>query len=64
MHGKALLVIFGIVLLAVNVIATLLSFNITSSFLGFMPTTMMIYSIASAVLAILMIIVGLNPNTS
>ncbi len=64
MNGKTLLVIFGIVMLAVNVIATLLSFNITSSFLGLMPTTMMIYSIASAVLAILMIVVGLNPNTT
>jgi len=63
MMGKTLLVIFGIIMLGINLIATLLSFNITNSFLGFMPTTMMIYSIASAVIAILMVIVGLSPHT-
>jgi hypothetical protein len=63
MMGKTLLVLFGIVMLAINVIATLLSFNITSSFLGFMPTAMMIYSIASAVLSIVMIVVGVSPHT-
>jgi len=63
MMGKTLLVIFGIVMLAINVIATLLSFNITNSFLGFMPTSMMIYAIASAVLAVVMIVVGMSPHT-
>ncbi len=50
-------------MLAINVIATLLSFNITNSFLGFMPTSMMIYAIASAVLAVVMIVVGMSPHT-
>jgi len=63
MYGKTLLVLFGILLLVVNVAATLLSFNITGSFLGFMPTNLAIYLIANAVLAIVMIVVGVNPNT-
>jgi hypothetical protein len=63
MQGKTLLVLFGIVVLVVNAIATLLAFNITGSFLGVMPTNLVIYVIANGVLAILMIILGLNQNT-
>jgi uncharacterized membrane protein len=63
MQCKFLIVLFGIVLLAINAIATLLAFNVTGSFLGFMPTNLAIYLIADAVLAILMIILGVNPNT-
>jgi len=63
MQGKTLLVLFGILFLAVNAIATLLAFNITSSFLGVMPTNLAIYLIANSVLAIIMIIIGVNPNT-
>lgn len=63
MQGKTLLVLFGIVVLVVNAIATLLAFNITGSFLGVMPTNLVIYVIANGVLAILMLILGLNQNT-
>jgi hypothetical protein len=63
MQGKTLLVLFGIVFIAINAIATLLAFNIDGSFLGIMPTNLVIYVIANGVLAILMIVLGLNPNT-
>ena len=63
MQGKTLLVLFGILLLVVNAVATLLAFNITGFFLGIMPTNLVIYVIANAVLAIVMIVIGVNPNT-
>jgi hypothetical protein len=63
MQGKTLLIIFGILLLVINAVATLLAFNIIGSFLSFMPNNLMIYSIASAVLALIMIVIGINPNT-
>ncbi len=62
--AKTWLVLFGILFIAVNAIATLLAFNITGSFLGVMPTNLVIYVIANGVLAIIMVIVGLNPNTN
>jgi len=62
--AKTWLVLFGILFIAVNAIATLLAFNITGSFLVVMPTNLVIYVIANGVLAIVMVIVGLNPNTN
>ena len=63
MQGKTLLILFGILFLIVNAVATALAFNITGSFLGVMPTNLAIYLIANGVLAIIMIIIGVNPNT-
>ncbi len=63
MQGKTMLVLFGILFLVVNAIATALAFNITGSFLGVMPTNLLIYVIANGVLAIIMIVIGMNPNT-
>ena len=63
MDAKFLLVISGILLIVINAIATLLAFNITSSFLGFLPAIPWIYSAISCAIGLCMIVLGLNTST-
>jgi len=63
MQAKTLMIIFGIILVAINVIGTLWTFGITFAFLSFIPNTTLVFTIANGVIAILMLIIGLNPDT-
>lgn len=63
MQSKWLLILFGVLLLAINAIGALLSFGITFSFLAFIPATASIYYIISAVLGLLMIIIGFSQQS-
>ncbi len=63
MQAKTLMIIFGIILVAINVIGTLWAFGITFAFLSFIPNTAMVFTIANGVIAIIMLVIGLNPDT-
>jgi hypothetical protein len=63
MQAKTLMIIFGIILVAINIIGTLWAFNITFTFLSFIPNNAVVFTIANGVLAVLMLVIGLNPDT-
>lgn len=57
---STIMVLFGCLIIAVNVIGWLIAQGITGSFLTIMPENAIIYTIATIVLSILMIFFGLN----
>jgi purine-cytosine permease-like protein len=57
---STIMVLFGSLIIAVNVIGWLIAQGITGSFLTIMPENAIIYTIATIVLSILMIIFGLG----
>jgi hypothetical protein len=63
MYGKTIMIIFGIVLVAISLIGTLWAFGITFSFLSFIPNNAAVFTITMGVVSIIMLVIGLNPNT-
>ncbi|MCX6741990.1 MAG: hypothetical protein NTX24_02325 [Candidatus Pacearchaeota archaeon] len=57
---STIMVLFGLIIIAVNVVGWLIAQGITGSFLTIMPENAIIYTIATIVLSILMILFGLN----